>query len=156
MGLQPHSPTLSAAYACAQLFPTLATPLYGGVPYSNRHVDRKFCWGVLFKEMWTFSYCSHSASHSPGAGGWWAYILRLVHSPHSWWLVNPLINNVYSSNIHKKHRIKVNLSFQNYNQLNCINYEHAWLLKIQSAVRNFLRVTNFCGFHSCHLANHEN
>ena len=41
---------------------------YGGVPYSNRHVDRKFCWGVLFKEMWTFSYCSHSANHSPGAG----------------------------------------------------------------------------------------
>ena len=30
-----------------------------------RPVARKFCWGVLLKEMWTFSYCSHSANHSP-------------------------------------------------------------------------------------------
>ena len=31
--------------------------------------------------------------------------------------------------------ITVNLSFQNYDQLNCINHEHIWLLKILSTVR---------------------
>ena len=34
--------------------------------YQYRPVARKFYWGVLLKEMWTFSYCSHSANHSPG------------------------------------------------------------------------------------------
>ena len=32
-----------------------------------RPIARKFYWRVLLKEMWTFSYCSHSANHSPGA-----------------------------------------------------------------------------------------
>ena len=33
----------------------------------NRPVARKFCWGVLLKKMWAFSYCSLLANHSPGA-----------------------------------------------------------------------------------------
>ena len=33
---------------------------------SSRSLARKFYWGVLLKEMWTFSYCSNSANHSPG------------------------------------------------------------------------------------------
>ena len=27
--------------------------------------SQKILLGVLLKEMWTFSYCSHSANHSP-------------------------------------------------------------------------------------------
>ena len=33
----------------------------------TRPVARKLCWGVLLKEIWTFSYCSYSANHSSGA-----------------------------------------------------------------------------------------
>ena len=29
--------------------------------------SQKILLGVLLKEMWTFSYCSHSTNHSPGA-----------------------------------------------------------------------------------------
>ena len=29
--------------------------------------SHKILLGVVLKEMWTFSYCSHSANHSPGA-----------------------------------------------------------------------------------------
>ena len=54
---------------------------------------------------------------------WWAYILWCVRRPHLWRLVNPSIDNMYSWNIHKKPTIKV-LSFQNYNQLHCINNAH--------------------------------
>ena len=109
--------------------------IHNTVLWLYRPVARKFYWGVLLKEMWTFSYCSHSANHSPGAVDELIIILWCVHNPHSWGLVNPSIDHVYSWNIHKKPTITVSLSFQNYNQLNCINHEHTWLLKIQSTVR---------------------
>ena len=36
----------------------------------NKHIlqarSQKILLGVLLKEMWPFSYCSHSTNHSPG------------------------------------------------------------------------------------------
>ena len=51
-------------------------------------------------------------SQPQSRSSWWAYILWCVHSPHSQGLVNPLIDHVYSWNIHKKPTITVNWSFQ--------------------------------------------
>ena len=42
----------------------------------SKHVARKFCWGVLLKNMWTFCYCSQAKFPS-------LYGVCILHSPHS-------------------------------------------------------------------------
>ena len=95
--------------------------------------SQKIPLGVLLSEMWNFPYCGHSANHSPGA----LDELILVHSPHSWGLVNPSIDQLQSITLHK-----------------------SWLhLAAEDSkyykARNFWGLQIFVAF-SFHLANHEN
>ena len=72
--------------------------IHAELPNFQQAHSQKILLGVLLKEMymWTFSYCSHSANHSPGAVDELIFYGVCIVHIHEGLHVNSLIDHVYS------------------------------------------------------------